>query len=216
MPPLYYYIPMIVSFETVEIPEIDSYSDIENHLKRIADDQIPAFVMHNAGASFRDVVDNVRQNVQDPSFDEVIDYYGLTIEMEKRRWYHRFTRSNIGASAFYHDFGLHLDRAKVRDGSGVTTISLHLTESGAAEATLFEPTDEFLELGAREIPPNVRALFEVGKTDDEILHALGHITSLGRGSLLAFRLGGNVPVAHQFRTTKLPRKSQVTNIYHHL
>ena len=111
------------------------------------------------------------------------------------------------------DIGLHNDR--VPSSSLASIVSLHHTTAGRVRATLFEVTTDYAAVMSKynssRLPTEAHENYSNGVVDDSVLVPIGHQAILNSGDVLAFRLEGRQPLAHDFKS-RLPRNSNVIDL----
>ncbi|MDB5186379.1 MAG: hypothetical protein JWL85_902 [Candidatus Saccharibacteria bacterium] len=204
---------MITAFESVPILSVEPGQDIKEHLERVAAGDLPGFVMHNAGVDMNEAV------AATGARDALVGHgYKLATARDNPLQF-AFSERQPGDTALrspegyaYGNYSLHMDRGLSAD----TTLSVHHTSHGVAEASLFEPASywaakqlEDVESGAEE---RAARLFNEGMVDLSLLDQARHNAILTAGSLLIFRLGGIKPLVHAFTSLEHPRISRAHQV----
>jgi hypothetical protein len=109
----------------------------------------------------------------------------------------------------------HTDEEPSPDGPRVTMVNMNLTTHGATDFYFHGLDPEFAARGHR-IPDEALMELKRGVVNPAIFNAVRYRVSLGVGGLVAFRAGGQSPVAHRAVTARAPRNSFVMRLTHQL
>jgi hypothetical protein len=190
---------MIVSYETRELPKYSATDSYREIIERVVDGSLAGFTIDKAASSMDSALDLVGADLTDLGFHP-FSSNPVPLAVARRA-------STREKDVIKDDRGLHLDYIRSsRDPK--THLHLHLTERGRGMVTLLEPTDEYWETHTLFSQENDR-LFRAGQVDDAKFNPVAHVARLKRKTFLVFRAGGQFPLAHDFKTTRAPRKSKV-------
>lgn len=188
---------MIVPFET-RLIEASTPEEEGELLARMVHTGLPPYVIHEAGDSLAVCVERMQPAIEEAGFK-------VAYPLESA---YNFSCDPATPRLLPTDKGLHLDRTSTT----FTTASVHHTTQGMVEVSLFEPTEQFLRRDIDILPGSTRGLFLEGQVDDTVLEPIRYAAVLRPGSKIVFRLGGPIPLAHDFTSTMLPRRSKAIDL----
>ena|SRR3990167_2623081 len=197
-----YNIAVQINFEVADIP-IVGLENAHVYFERMRYAGLPAFAIRQAAPDSFTAFGELR-------LQAAIGEYGSN----RRR------PINFGGRASNEDIhticdnGLHIDR--VPSSSLASIVSLHHTTAGRVRATLFEVTTDYAAVMSKynssRLPAEAHENYSNGVVDDSVLDPIGYQALLNSGDVLAFRLEGRQPLAHDFKSTSLPRNSNVIDL----
>ncbi len=210
---------MTQSLQEMSIPqvEINDVRDLSEKLGLMAAEKLPAFVMHEAGFSLRAVINQIRPILVAEKFGIEYDDANIAdIEIRTNIFSATatLTEADYSAGPVGYDAGFHFDKLPTKTKVTLTT---HLTTKGEAKVRLIEPTTQFFTMASAanfSLAPELSSSLRNGTYDPEYLQGNCYTTDIQPGSLLVFRLGGLVPLVHDFETTLAPRGAEIGDITH--
>jgi hypothetical protein len=183
-----------VDLEFGEFPTAKDYIEAGACIADAQDPEMHGFVMHNLPDDPYAAFNNLK-----PFFN------AAGFVMRTNTECYRYVRQ--GPS---DDFEPHMDRAPEPKGPVTTALHMFFNQAGAAHGTFLVPTAYRMGVRDKYVSQHAQNLLEKNKTDPWLFELKAYTASLAVGSLAVFRVGGQRPLAHLFRT--VGKKTRVSYV----